>query len=162
LHRGEVDLVICPSEYAITGVPTELIYEEEYVIAGDGEHPLFREAFAFDDLFDYGFVAVSVGSERSATVGERHFDLLGRARRIEITAPSFAAIPWMLVGTQRLALMHRRLAKLAAERFGLAFASLPGDFPPLRQLMHFHETRANDDGLAWLRARLRHTANAQD
>ncbi|MEE3153897.1 MAG: LysR family transcriptional regulator [Pseudomonadota bacterium] len=158
LRRGEADIVIAPSEYAIPGVPSQLLYEEHYVLVGAPDHPIFAGAFTLEEMLHYGFVAVSVGNERSATVGDHQLDTIGHTRRIEVTAPSFTAVPWLLAGTRRLTLMHSRFARLVRAQFGLACAPLPVDLPPLRQIVHFHETRAHDDGVAWLIARIREQA----
>ena len=160
LLRGDVDLVVTPGEYAVVGVPTEVLYDEQFVLVGRREHPLFQADFELEDVFDYGFVAVSVGNQHAGAVGDRRLDLLGHTRRIEITAPSFTVVPWLLAGTERLSLMHGRLARIAAQRFDLAYAPLPVPFPPLRQLVHYHETRASDDGISWLIARIRDQAAA--
>lgn len=162
LRRGEVDLVITPSEYAISGVPSQLLYEEHYVLVGASDHPLFADDFSLEDMLKFGFVAVSVGNERTATVGDRRLDIIGHTRRIEVTAASFTAVPWLIEGTQRLTVMHSRLARIVGERFGLTSAPLPVDLPPLRQLVHFHETRTHDDGLNWLIDRIRTQAGPNE
>lgn len=158
LRRGEVDLVIGPSEFALSGVPTEALYEECYVMAGWRQHPVFSKTITIDDVFAHGHVAVSVGGYRTATVGDRQLNLLGYTRRVEVTASSFAVLPWLLVGTQRLALMHQRLARDAANHFEIAFAPLPFAFPALRQLVQYHETRVSDPAVRWLIEQIRAAA----
>ena len=63
-------------------------------------------------------------------------------------------VPWLLCGTQRLAVMHERLALPMVERFPLAFAPLPFAFPVMREMIQYHKARAADEGLRWLRAQL--------
>lgn len=160
LRRGEVDLIISPAEYALPDVPTEPLYEERYVLAGWRDHPIFREPLTEEAVFAYGHIALAVGNQRSATVGDKQLALLGRARNVEVTAASFAVLPWLLVGTDRLTLMHERLARSAAEHFAITYAPLPFAFPPLRQLVQYHETRAADQGVRWLIDQIRTHATA--
>lgn len=150
LRRGQVDLLVSPSEYAVAGMPTEPLYEEQYVLAGWRHHPIFAGEASMEAIFSYGHVAVAVGSERSATVGDRQIELLGYRRRVEVVASSFTALPWLLIGTQRLSLMHARLARLAEQHFDMASVTLPIDFAPLHQLAQYHHTRAADPGVRWL------------
>ncbi len=150
VRRGEADLIITPADYAMGGIPTEPLYEERYVLAGWSEHPIFREGVTEDAIFAWPHIALSVGNLRSTTVGDKQFELLGRPRRVEVIAGSFAVLPWLLVGTERLTLMHERLARASAEHFEIRYAPLPFPFAPLRQLVQYHETRRADQGVRWL------------
>ena len=58
------------------------------------------------------------------------------------------------MGTDRLAVLHERLAKAMAPMFDLAWAPVPFEFPRLREMIQFHEARAKDAGLTWLRGEL--------
>ena len=150
LRRAEVDLVINPSEYAVEGFPTEPLYEEHYVIAGRRDHPIFAQPITKAAVFAYGHIAVSVGSQRATTVGDRQLEQLGQSRLVEVVASSFAVLPWLLIGTDRLTLMHERLARTTAEHFDIAYARLPFEFAPLRQMAQYHATRAADQSVRWL------------
>jgi len=150
LRRGAVDLMITPSEYGSSGLPTEPLYEDNFVVAGCLDHPLFASQFTMEDIFTYGHIAVSLGETGSTTVGDRQLNLLGHARKVDIIAHSFTVVPWMLVGTQRLAIMHERLAHIAASHFSITYRPLPQAIEPLRQIIQYHETRASDPGLRWL------------
>lgn len=162
LRRGEVDLVINPSEFALVGVPTEPLYEENYVLAGAREHPIFARNMTMEEVFQHGHIAVSVGSHPIATVGDRQLELLGFSRKVEVVASSFAVLPWLLIGTERLALMHERLARDASAHFAIRYAPLPIELPALRQLVQFHETRASDPGVRWLIDQIRSEAALEE
>lgn len=160
MRRGEIDLLITPRDFAVPGVPAEPLYIEHYVVAGWAENPVFLAPITEDVLFGCGHVALSLGSHRTATVGDRHLELMGRTRRVEVIAASFAVLPWLLIGTDRLALMHERLARSAADHFAIRWTPLPFDFPPVEELVQFHETRASDAGVRWLIERIRAYAAA--
>ena len=82
-------------------------------------------------------------------------ELLGRVRKIEVTVAGFAMAPLFLVGTQRLTLMHGRLAEAMARQLPINFAPLPFPFPTLRQVIHHHHSRRNDPGVRWLLGELK-------
>jgi hypothetical protein len=46
--------------------------------------------------------------------------------------------------------MHERLARIFASRLDIAIAEMPFDFPVLREMIQYHQTRENDTGLRWL------------
>jgi hypothetical protein len=79
---------------------------------------------------------------------------MGIERRVEIVVASFASAPWFLQRTSRLAVLHERLARPLLEQFDLASAPMPFDFPSMREMMQHHESRTNDEGLAWLRSQI--------
>lgn len=156
LDAGELDLIINPEEFLSPDYPSELLFEERHVVVGWAENPLFQTG-AIDEeaYFAAGHVAVALGRERRVAFAERHINKLRRARRVEVVAHAFAMVPWLLIGTHRLALMHERLARLYAQALPLAIAPLPFEFPPMRQMIQLHPSREADAGVAWLIAALR-------
>ena len=154
-HRGEVDLLICPEGYVTGDYPTELFYEEQHVVAGWSESPFFLKEITEESIFERGHVSVAIGAGRTLSFGDRQIELLGRVRKIEVTVAGFAMAPLFLVGTQRLTLMHGRLAEAMARQLPINFAPLPFPFPTLRQVIHHHHSRRNDPGVRWLLGELK-------
>jgi LysR family transcriptional regulator, nod-box dependent transcriptional activator len=106
------------------------------------------------DFFAAGHVAVSIGSQNSVAFADKMLEKLEKMRRVEVVAPSFTMVPWLLQYTHRLALMHHRLAKIMAARFPIACVPMPFELPPLREMVQYHFARAKDEGLIWLRKQL--------
>jgi len=46
--------------------------------------------------------------------------------------------------------MHERLAKIFAQRLDIAISELPFEFPVMREMIQYQQSRQNDDGLRWL------------
>jgi LysR family nod box-dependent transcriptional activator len=155
LERGELDLMISPAEFLVESQPSELLYEEAHVIAGCRENPIFRQPITAEAIFACGHVAVSMGPNRVTSFGDRQIEQIFPDRRVEAVASSFTVLPWLLVGTRRLALMHRRLAVLLAKSMPIAFAPLPFPFPMMREMLQYHRTRSADEGLRWLISEIR-------
>ena len=159
LSRGEFDLVLSPREFLEPEHPAELLFEERHVVVGCRDNPLLagpltREAFA-----RAGHVAVRLDGRN--TYVENELSRLGLTRRVEVYAPSFIQAPWLLPGTDRIALMHDRLARLMAPTLGLAVASPPFGIPAMHEMMQFHAAQEADMGLAWLRGKLKASAGGQ-
>ena len=100
-------------------------------------------------------VDVALGSDRTPAFADRQLLLMGVNRRIELTAASFAVLPWLVMGTRRLAVMHERLANTAGRHLPIAQARLPFDFPLMEETLQYHRSRTNDEGLRWLITQLR-------
>jgi LysR family transcriptional regulator, nod-box dependent transcriptional activator len=152
LAKGEYDLVLTPEDFIEPGHPAELLFEEAHVVVGCARNPLLAAPMTAEAFASAGHVAVRIDGRNTHI--ENELDRLGLIRRVEVHAPSFVQAPWLLPGTRRIALMHERLARLMAPLLGLRIAEVPFALPPMREMMQFHATRAQDAGLRWLRGRL--------
>lgn len=150
LERGEIDLLISPQEFVSPRNPHRLLFEEQHVIAGWSGNPLMQEPLTVEKFAAAGHVSVRLGQITRLTFAEAQLRALGIIRHEEVIVPSFAMVPDLLVGTMRLAIMHERLARLAARGSDIAIAPLPFPFVPMREVAQFHRARADDAGLNWL------------
>jgi LysR family nod box-dependent transcriptional activator len=158
IEQGLVDLLITPEDFISRDLPADLLCEERHVIVGWKGNPLFARKIHADDIYAAGHVGVAMGNQRTPAFGDHHLDLMGRQRKVEVTASSFTMVPWLLLNTMRVALMHERLARAMATHFPIAFAPLPFPFPIMREMSQYHHARAADAGLTWLRREMREIA----
>lgn len=158
IAQGSVDLMITPEEFVSPEQPTEFLMEERHVIAGWRENPVFVGGVTEAELLAAGHVEVRIGSHSSNAFATNQMDQSGRQRNVEVTTASFTAVPWLLIDTMRLALMHERLAIRMATMFPIAIAPIPFPFPAMREMMQFNQARVADDGLSWFRAQIREIA----
>lgn len=156
LANGDYDLILTPEEFADANHPTELLFEERHVVVACARNPQLCERLTRDQFCRAGHVAVLIDGHN--TFIEDALDSLGIARRIEVRAPSFIQVPWLLPGTHRIALMHERLARLMAPGLHLKVMEPPFPLPMMREVLQFHSSRQKDAGLSWLRTRLRDLA----
>lgn len=161
LVRGEMDLLISPPEFIASGQPSELLYEENFVVAGWRGNPIFEAPLDTDMVFSTGQIAVLIGSNRRPSFADRQMDVINPARKIVAVASSFTMVAAMLVGTPHVALMHRRLARVMAAQLPITFAEPPFAFPAMQEMAQYHRTRAADAGVRWLIDEIRETAVSQ-
>lgn len=157
LAKGEFDLALTPHEFVDPQHPTELLLEESHVVVGWDANPLLAGPLTLEQFAAAGHVAVQIVGRN--TFIENVLAQQGIVRRIEVVAPSFIQVPWLLPGTMRLALMHGRLARLMAPELSLKVVPCPFEVPRMREVMQYHSTRERDEGLSWLRAKLRAMAD---
>jgi len=150
LDQGDLDLVITPEEHTAPDHPTELLFEERHVVAGWSGNPAFSAPMTEKAFLAAGHVAVEIGRLRPTSFAETFLRESGKQRTIEMLVSSFAVAPEMLMNTNRLAVMHERLAKAYATRLPLSYADIPFEFPVMREMLQYHMTRAEDPGLRWL------------
>jgi DNA-binding transcriptional LysR family regulator len=155
IAQGAFDLLITPEDFINPTQPAELLFEERHVVIGWNGNPLFNGPVSEDDIFNASHVGIQMGNQRTSSFADRTMEQMGRPRRIDVMASSFTVVPWLIIETNRLALMHERLARQMAGMFPLSIAPIPFEFPMMREMMQYNRARANDEGLQWLREQLR-------
>ncbi|MFP3747347.1 LysR family transcriptional regulator, partial [Achromobacter sp. SIMBA_011] len=111
--RGEADLLIIPKEYCSTEHPAEVLLEETFCCVLWEHSPLAKGELTKERYMGAGHIVVQVGEGQTAL--EAWFmQRLGVVRRVEASTYSFLSPAHLLVGTNRIATMHRRLAEAAA------------------------------------------------
>jgi LysR family nod box-dependent transcriptional activator len=158
--QGEVDLMIIPEDVLAPDHPSELLFEEKQVVVGWDRNPALNKPLTKEVFMASGHVDVEIGPEQESSAVERQLQRMGRYRRIEILTPLFSAMPYMLPGTLRLAIVGERLALMLARSLPLKIAPIPFKFPVSRQMIQFHQTRGLDCGLNWLIDRFKGAALA--
>ena len=162
LERGAIDCIISPDEFVLQNHPSELLFEESHVAVGWSKNPAMQRPLDLDEFLRLGHVAPIIGPSRSLAFAERHMQQYKDRRRIEVSVPSFSAIPAMLPQTQRIAVLQKRLALAFVDIFPITLRPLPFEIPPLREVVQFHTTRGNDAGVQWLIGQIKNHCRTPD
>ncbi len=85
------------------------------------------------------------------TFDQQFLDQAGFSRNVSVTVPAFALVPRLVVGTQRIATVHGRLAELYAHTLPIRILAPPVAFPTLTEVLEWHYHEEDDPGLAWFR-----------
>lgn len=152
LANGEIDLLLTPEQFLHPNHPRDLLFTERHVVVGWSGNSIMHKPMTMEEFLASRHVAVQISE--SDTFIEAALREKGIIRNIEVRVPSFIQAPWLLPGTQRLALMHERLARQMAPRLSLAISEPPLDLPVMREMMQFHTTHQSDSGLTWLRQKI--------
>lgn len=155
LEEGKIDITITP-EYVIGGHHLSyMLYEEPQVVAGWSGNPALADGTITEDaFFAAGHIAVVLGGGQALSYADRTLELMGRNRTIEATVAIFTAVPWLIEGTNRLSVMHARLAQQLQGRFAITSAPMPFEMPAMKQMLSYHPGRKDDAGLTWLRGQI--------
>ncbi|MEG8222690.1 LysR family transcriptional regulator [Sphingomonas sp. HH69] len=150
LDNGNIDLLITLEAYLTPELPSDFLLEDRYWLVGRADHPALVEGITLETMQAYEHVMVAIGEERLPSFGDAYLDRIGIQRRVAMTAPNFAMLPWLLQETDWLTLMQGRLAHLMQRNFAIKIVQPPVPIPPLVEMAQYHVTRSNDPGLRWL------------
>jgi LysR family nod box-dependent transcriptional activator len=157
LNRGEIDFLVLPKHFVREGHPAEVLFEDEYVCVCWTDNPLVGDHISSEQCLQLGHVVTRIGTMRPPTIDAWFFERFGHARRVEVIATNFNSVPHLLVGTSRIAIMHRRLAVAYCGSLPLKMLPSPMEMPRLVEMIQWHKYRDLDPGRVWLSNLLRST-----
>jgi DNA-binding transcriptional LysR family regulator len=161
LERGDVDLLVIPHEFCSKLHPSEVILEEDYcaVVWNKGRYATVEISRREFSEAPHVVMQPSQGRQSLETL---YMAQRGVERRIDVITHSFSSVPQLVAGTNRIATVHRRLARVAQRSLPIKIVELPFPLPPMHQSVQWHKYRSNDPGLIWLRDMIRTAAKDLD
>jgi LysR family nod box-dependent transcriptional activator len=152
IEQGNADLLIIPSQYVSAEHPSAPLFEEQYLCVTWSENSRIKDTLSFDDYLECGHVAANYATGQQRAAFDSWFlERFGIKRHVEISAPAMAALPRMVVGTDRIATVHKRLALQAEKTLPIKLWQPPLEIPTLIQTLQWHKHRDADPALTWFR-----------
>ena len=150
LERGGIDLLLT-IDFAISADhPSQFLFQDDYVVVGWSGNPHMAGEMTEALYFSLGHVTHRFGKSRMSAFEDWFVRRQTKPRRIEVVAPSFLSAPALVVGTNRIATMHRRLAVRVAEHLPLVIKPAPMAIPPIREAVQWHLSNNNDAAIRWV------------
>ena len=156
LERGEIDLAVTPASYLSPGHPSEPLFEDDFTcLIWSGNNRIKRD-LSLETYLSLGHVVVRFGRlQQLPSFDEWFVERFGQQRRIEVVTTAFNLVPQLLIGTSRIATLHRRLATFYERYLPLRLIPPPIEIPRLEESMQWHKSRDRDPGTIWLRSVLK-------
>ena len=162
VERGEVDMLIMPRQYLAEGHPSEALYTEGYSCVVWAGNTQVGESLTLAQYMSLSHVTTLFGHQRQPSLEEWFLKSSALQRRIEVTTNNFNTLPLLVLGTQRVATMHTRLARLFARTLPLRIVPLPVDFPTMVWSMQWPRHLMADPAHQWFRGVVHAAAGAAD
>jgi LysR family nod box-dependent transcriptional activator len=149
--RGEIDLVLMARGFkSLSEAKSELLFKDQYCCAVWSKNDRVGDTLNIEEFLELGHVATNFG-DRDFTLEEVHFNRLNITRRIEITCSMFSSLPQLVIGTNRVATIHKRLAEQAATHLPIRLLPTPVAIPDIEIMMMWHPYLDQDPAHQWLR-----------
>ncbi|HEX8544584.1 MAG TPA: LysR substrate-binding domain-containing protein [Pseudomonas sp.] len=155
LDRGDIDLALITPETTPTGLHAAPLFDERYVCVMRADHPDARDGTISLDRFcavDHILVSPSGGGFRGVT--DIALARIGRTRRVISSVTSFLILPELLMQSDLIAVVPRRLA---LHETGLCMMEPPVEIPGFSKTLVWHERTHRDAGHQWIRSLLLET-----
>lgn len=139
LGEGQVEFAFVSHKPNEAEIDSQPLFSDDYVVLADARrHDLPGSTFPLTTYVQLKHVLVSYAGARWGWVDDVLEDL-GYSRRLEMVVSSFSAVPDLVIGTDVVAAVPRRIANTYARTLPVKAYDLP--FPSMT--LHFH--------LAWKR-----------
>jgi DNA-binding transcriptional LysR family regulator/MFS family permease len=123
-----VDGLVLPHGF-LRDIPVTELYEDSWVCVVSADNDTVGDDLTMADVVRLPWV-VMWDLPTAFAPAARQLTLLGVEPRVEVTLDSFLAIPFVVTGTQRLAVLQRRLARKLAPSSAIRILDCPWDVVP--------------------------------
>lgn len=151
--RGDVDVIIAPDRNLLEDHPRTLLFEETFSCVVWSGNNSVSDPITIEQYVAMSHVTVLFGPNQPTMLEEWFANQAERGqgieRRVDIIAPNFGAVPHLVVGTQRVATMHSRHARLYQQLLPLRVVEPPPGFPTMREMVQWHRHLDTDPAIRW-------------
>ncbi|GLZ47873.1 LysR family transcriptional regulator [Actinomycetospora sp. NBRC 106375] len=135
------------------------LFRDRWVCVIDRHHPA-AERLALPDLEELPWVVPHHpdGGYPASYPLTPLLSRLSRRPRVAVRVDSYRATPYFVAGTDRVAVMQRRLAVTFADHPDLVIVPCPGDPPEIVECLWWHHRVDDDPSHRWLRGVVRQAA----
>ncbi|MGH8258582.1 MAG: LysR family transcriptional regulator [Steroidobacteraceae bacterium] len=160
LERGAVDFLIMPERYLLKDHPSERLFEDEFACIAWDDNPLVPAGgkLSLETYLALGHVVAQFGTARGVMLEEWIVEDRGLDRRVEVVVMNFTSIFPSVVGSRRIATVHRRHAQFYAQYLPIRVFDFPLEAPRLAEAAQWHRHFDADPAVLWMRKVLRESA----
>lgn len=150
--RGN-DGIILPHGF-VGGVPSTNLYEDNWTCVVSRDKGFAGQQLSLSELAEMPWV-LTFNQTALSSPPFRQLRLMGVEPLVEVVAESFMAVPFLVAGTDRVALLPESLANRFAELAGVRTLECPWDVVSLTEALWWHPKLKHDGGHLWFRQQLK-------
>lgn len=149
-RRGSIDVALDYIPVAHSQLVVQHLMREERVCVMRSDHPRVAEALTLDTYLSLPHLALNRKLTGGAVVAQ---ELARRrlTRNVAMEVPHYLSMPAVLLQTDYISTMPRRVAQVVAEHFRLKMVKLPLELPDMSIYMSWNEARTTDPSHRWFR-----------
>jgi DNA-binding transcriptional LysR family regulator len=155
-----LDGLVLPHGF-LTDIPSTDLFEDTWVCVVSRDNDAVGDELTLEDLTRMPWL-VTFHLPTAYTPAARQLRMMGIEPQIQVVVDSFLAVPFLVAGTSRVAVLQRKLADRFADTAGIRVLPCPWDVVPVKEAFWWHPVLRHDPGHAWLRQMLRTVGRAVD
>jgi DNA-binding transcriptional LysR family regulator len=150
LFSDQYDVVIGPGWRLRPGLAHTTLFTEDFVGLVDQDHPLAKTKVTIDAYMAFPHVLVSGKGIIPGNI-DAALDAQGYGRTVALSTSSFASVPHLLTGSERVFSIGRSLGLGYVARYPLTLFELPIAVAPFDVTLAWHPRNTSGPRHSWLR-----------
>ena len=150
LLRTSVDLLVLPHGI-VSDLPYHDLFQDEWACLVSADNTAVGDALTMDDLARMPWILTYHRGSASSTAA-RELRTHGVELNARMVTESYAALPALIAGTGRIALVQRLLGRLLTTVHGVRMMDCPFAATPIIEALWWHPMHRADAGHRWLRS----------
>lgn len=151
LEQGRMDFLLIPRQYTSPIHPMHELYSEPFACLVWKDSALAGTDLTAEAYLAAHHVTLEIGQMAKVPADRNLIEQTHGMLRSAVMVNSFTAVPWMVVGTERIGTVPESLARKAAEILPLMVKPLPFDVPENRLVLQWGKFAEEDACLKWVR-----------
>ena len=143
------DLLVLPHGF-VTDLSHRDLYRDEWVCVVAADHPAVEQGLTVEHLETLPWV-VTFHGPTAATPAARQMRMRGIEPNVQVVTENFLTVPGLVAGSDRIALLQKRLADLLPPDVGIRALPCPVEVGQLVEAMWWHPVFDDDPEHAYLR-----------
>lgn len=162
MELGHLDLLIGPRPYLSMHHPSAELLRDNHVCLVCRGNAAVGAALTTEQFFTLGHVASVFGTARTKSLCWNYLHERGQDLRAEVVVSGFSTVPFLLPGTNRIAILQERMARRFAAMLPLRIVPSPVALPDMVQLTQWRDVYTAEPGHIWLRQMVADAAASLD
>lgn len=158
VRPGGADLVIEPKGF-IAEQPCRVLFSDSWVVVVDAANVEVGDVLDADLMARLPFVSYSLGPS-GRSLGESQLSAMGVDITSDVLVENFLTACMLVRGTNRAAIVQRRLAESMMDVACIRIVELPIALPPIQEAAYWNSVNDDDPGHLWLREVVAEVATA--
>jgi DNA-binding transcriptional LysR family regulator len=153
-RRGKVDLALDYIPVDNAELAVQQLIAETRVCVARSDHPRVAEGMTLENYLSLRHIVLNRQIPGGAVVS-RELARRRLVRHIAMEVPHYLSMPVILLQTDFVATMPRRVAQVIAENYALKLVKLPLDVPDMPFYMSWNKAQTSDPAHRWFRESIR-------
>ena len=151
LDQGNIDFLLIPGIFLTDEHPRQELFTETFVCICDEGNSDVQDGITAEQYMKFGHISVGFGSRSTPGIDSVLTEQAGISRRVDVTVNAYSQVPQYVIGTTRIATVHKRLADFWAQFLPIRVVQPGFELATIPWCLQWHQYRDLDPLTLWIK-----------